>query len=150
VEFLILWLASCASGSGKQFVSWIHEVDFVNAIEFLIAGEEMTGCVTLASPNPLPNKQFMRAFEKHGAYALVFQQQSGCWKLGLSSCGTELILKSRRVVPGRLLQSGCSFRFPEWPTAAKQLADHWRGNSRNAETTADFKRREQRSFSGAR
>jgi NAD dependent epimerase/dehydratase family enzyme len=39
---------------------------------------------------------------------------------------TELILKSRRVVPGRLLESGFSFQFAEWPAAAKDLVARWR------------------------
>ena len=141
-----------ASGSGKQFVSWIHEADFVNAIEFLIAREEMTGCVNLVSPNPLPNTQFMRALRE--AWGIRLGLPATEWMLEIGAIfmrtETELILKSRRVISGRLLQSGFSFRFPEWPTAAKQLVDHWRVNSRNAETTADLKRREQRSFSGAR
>ena len=40
---------------------------------------------------------------------------------------TELILKSRRVVPGRLLESGFRFAFPEWPAAAQDLVARWRG-----------------------
>jgi len=51
-------------GSGSQFVSWIHEADFVRAIEWLIAREELSGVVNLASPNPLPNCDFMRVLRE--------------------------------------------------------------------------------------
>lgn len=136
------------SGSGRQFVSWIYEADFANAIEFLIAREEMMGCMNLASPNT----QFMRALREAGGIRLGLPATEWMLEIGaiFRRMETELILKSRRVVPGHLVQSGFSFRFPEWPTAAKQLVDHPRVNSRNAEITADLKRREQRSFSGAR
>ena len=42
-------------GSGRQMVSWIHEADFVRAVEFLIGTESLSGVVNIASPNPLPN-----------------------------------------------------------------------------------------------
>ena len=48
------------NGDGRQFVSWIHEFDFLRAIDWLINHEEFTGPVNLASPNPLPNESFMR------------------------------------------------------------------------------------------
>jgi NAD dependent epimerase/dehydratase family enzyme len=39
---------------------------------------------------------------------------------------TELVLKSRRVVPRRLLDSGFTFEFPDWSRAAADLASRWR------------------------
>ena len=53
-----------AQGSGRQFVSWIHEADFARAVELLISREDLDGVVNLASPNPLPNADFMRALRK--------------------------------------------------------------------------------------
>jgi NAD dependent epimerase/dehydratase family enzyme len=52
------------SGSGKQFVSWIHEDDFVCALDYLIAHEELQGPINLASPNPLSNEEFMRTLRE--------------------------------------------------------------------------------------
>jgi NAD dependent epimerase/dehydratase family enzyme len=52
------------SGSGKQFVSWIHEDDFVCALDYLIAHEELEGPINLASPNPLSNEEFMRTLRE--------------------------------------------------------------------------------------
>ena len=34
---------------------------------------------------------------------------------------TELILKSRRVVPARLLEHGFTFQYPDWRGAARDL-----------------------------
>jgi uncharacterized protein (TIGR01777 family) len=110
-------------GPGTQFVSWIHEADFVRAIDLLIACEEFDGVVNLASPNPLPNRDFMRTLRE--AWGTRFGLPSpgliveiGAWLMRTES---ELVLKSRRVVPGRLLDAGFQFLFPEWPAAARDL-----------------------------
>lgn len=110
-------------GNGRQYVSWIHEADFVNAVRWLIEHEEMTGCVNLASPNPLPNAEFMRALRqawgaKIGLPATALMLELGAVFLRTE---TELILKSRRVVPGRLLAGGFEFQYPSWPEAAQEL-----------------------------
>lgn len=110
-------------GRGDQFVSWIHETDFVRALEMLIAREEFAGVVNLASPNPLPNRDFMRALReawgvRFGLAAPEWMIEIGTWLMRTES---ELVLKSRRVVPGRLLAAGFQFLFPEWPAAARDL-----------------------------
>jgi uncharacterized protein (TIGR01777 family) len=121
-----------ASGSGKQFVSWIHEVDFVRAIDYLIGNEEMTGRINIASPWPLPNREFMGALRR--AWGRRVGLQAANWMLELGAVflrtETELILKSRRVVPGRLLATGFKFQFPEWPLAAQDLVRRWRQDRR--------------------
>jgi uncharacterized protein (TIGR01777 family) len=114
-------------GSGTQFVSWIHEADFVRAIDLLITGDGFSGVVNLASPNPLPNRDFMRALrEACGArFALATPSwliEIGTWLMRTES---ELVLKSRRVVPGRLLAAGFRFLYPEWPVAARDLVQRW-------------------------
>jgi uncharacterized protein (TIGR01777 family) len=121
-----------ASGSGKQYVSWIHEQDFVRAIDHLIANEQFADCINLAAPNPLPNKEFMRALRD--AYRQKIGLPATEWMLELGAIflrtETELILKSRRVIPGKLLQSGFQFTFPDWPSAARDLVNRWRSLNR--------------------
>jgi uncharacterized protein len=119
-----------AAGSGKQFVSWIHEADFVSAIDHLIATETMTGCINIASPGPLPNSDFMAAL--HRAWGRRVGLPATNWMLELGAVflrtETELILKSRRVIPERLLASGFEFQFPNWRLAAQDLVRRWRQN----------------------
>jgi uncharacterized protein (TIGR01777 family) len=119
-------------GSGTQFVSWIHEADFVRAIDLLIAREEFTGVVNLASPNPLPNCDFMRALRDAWGIRIGLPNPEWTIEIGtwLMRTESELVLKSRRVVPGRLLAAGFQFLFPEWPGAARELVGRWRQNSR--------------------
>jgi uncharacterized protein len=117
-----------ASGSGTQFVSWIHQRDFVRSIEYLMAHDDLDGAVNLASPNPLPNANFMAALRE--AWGARIGLPASEWMLGVGAffirTETELVLKSRRVVPGRMLAHGFEFEFPDWPAAAKDLVERWR------------------------
>jgi uncharacterized protein (TIGR01777 family) len=112
-----------ASGNGKQYVSWIHHVDFQNALYWLIDHNELDGPVNLTSPNPLPNAEFMAELRR--AWGVPFGLPATEWMLEIGAAvlktETELILKSRRVAPKRLLESGFRFRFAEWPDAAADL-----------------------------
>jgi uncharacterized protein (TIGR01777 family) len=117
------------AGSGQQFVSWVHGEDFLRSIEYLIAHEEFEGGpVNIAAPNPLSNQEFMRALRQ--AWGAPVGLPATRWVLEVGAfflrTETELILKSRRVVPGRLLQAGLGFQFPNWPTAAEDLVSRWR------------------------
>jgi uncharacterized protein (TIGR01777 family) len=111
------------AGSGAQYVSWIHDEDFIRAVSFLIAREDLEGPVNIASPNPLPYTAFMSAMREAwgirlGLPATKWMLEIGAWAMRTD---TELVLKSRRVVPGRLLEAGFTFEFPEWPTAVRDL-----------------------------
>jgi uncharacterized protein len=122
------------SGSGDQFVSWIHDVDFVRALEFLIARTDLDGCINITSPNPLPNRDFMAALRR--AYGVPVGLPASAWMLEIGAfclrTETELILKSRRVVPRRLVEAGFGFQVPDWSNAAADLVRRWRSN-RSAE-----------------
>ncbi|MFE9628233.1 epimerase [Streptomyces sp. NPDC006527] len=114
---------------GAQYVSWIHDHDFVRAVEFLTGREDITGPVNLAAPTPLPHRSFMRALRSAwgvpvGLPATRWMAEAGAFVL---RSDTELLLKSRRVVPGRLLEEGFAFEHPEWPEAAEDLVRRARG-----------------------
>jgi uncharacterized protein (TIGR01777 family) len=111
------------AGDGKQFISWIHETDFINAIRFVIDRGEISGIVNFASPNPLPNQEFMRILREAAGVSIGLPATKWMLEIGaiFMRTETELILKSRRVVPTRLLQAGFSFQFPEWKDAAAEL-----------------------------
>lgn len=118
------------AGDGRQFMSWIHDRDFCRAVLWLIVHEELEGPVNLAAPNPLTNAEFMRVLRvawgaPFGLPAYEWMLELGAWAL---QSETELILKSRRVVPTKLLQSGFTFQFPTWAEAAKDLCIRSRKN----------------------
>lgn len=111
------------AGDGRQFVSWIHGEDFVRAIRWLIDHDEFHGAVNLAAPNPVPNAEFMRTLREASGTRIGLPATRWMLEIGavFMRTETELILKSRRVVPGRLLQSGFEFVYPTWDTAARDL-----------------------------
>ena len=110
-------------GDGRQYVSWIHEDDFVAAVRFLIARDDFAGAINLAAPHPLPNREFMAALHRAVGMPLAIPVPEWALEIGafLRRTETELILKSRRVIPGRLLAAGFTFRHPRWPEAAADL-----------------------------
>lgn len=112
------------SGDGRQYVSWIHEVDFARALQWLIERESFAGAVNLASPNPVTNRALMEALREAAGVRLGLPAAKWMLEIGafFLRTDTELLLKSRRVVPGRLLSEGFAFQFPEWPAAARDLA----------------------------
>jgi uncharacterized protein (TIGR01777 family) len=113
------------NGNGRQYVSWIHEADFIRAIYWLIEHESLSGPVNLAAPNPLPNASFMRELRR--AWGMPLGLPSSKWMLEAGAfflrTETELILKSRRVVPSLLSRDGFEFKFPDWPDAARDLCE---------------------------
>lgn len=128
---VLLGLVRCglggASGDGHQYVSWIHEHDFIKAVYWLIDHDDLDGPVNLTSPAPLPNVEFMR--DLRAAWGTRFGLPASKWMLEIGAfflrTETELVLKSRRVVPRRLLQSGFEFRFPTWAEATADLCRRW-------------------------
>lgn len=120
---LTRWGLGGSVGGGRQFVSWIHERDFVRAVEFLIARDDLSGPVNLAAPGPLPQAELMAVLRaawgrKLGLPAMKWMAEIGAFAMRTD---TELLLKSRRVVPGRLLEAGFAFDYSDWATAAREL-----------------------------
>jgi uncharacterized protein (TIGR01777 family) len=116
------------AGAGRQFVSWIHYEDFVRAIRWLIDRDAVDGVVNVAAPNPLPNAEFMRLLREASGTSVGLPASRWMLEVGavLMRTETELILKSRCVVPARLLELGFRFTFPVWRDAARDLCQQWR------------------------
>ncbi|MEY9845853.1 uncharacterized protein (TIGR01777 family) [Streptacidiphilus sp. BW17] len=126
-----LGLGGAVAGGG-QYVSWIHDVDFVRAVRFLIGDEggakgesdaALSGPVNLAAPGPLPQREFMRALRQAWGTPVglpATRQMARLSALALRS-DAELLLKSRRVVPGRLRDAGFAFEHDQWHDAAADL-----------------------------
>jgi len=108
---------------GRQYVSWLHEDDFCRAIEWLFGHGEVSGVVNLAAPEPVTNRQLMRVMRRAvhmpiGLPATRWMLKIGTWLLRTES---ELVIKSRRVVPDRLLKSGFEFEHPTLESAVADL-----------------------------
>ncbi|PYG02205.1 hypothetical protein SAMN05216184_101676 [Georgenia satyanarayanai] len=130
------WMARVGLGGpvdgGRQYVSWIHGEDFVRAVELLLERDDIDGPVNLAAPEPLQQRAFMRVLRRAwgrpvGLPATRLMAEVGALALRTD---TELLLKSRRVVPGRLADAGFTFRYPTWAAAAPDLVARARDERR--------------------
>lgn len=119
-------------GSGRQYVSWMHDLDYCHATDLLLEHPEITdetgGVVNMTAPEPLPNRDFLRVLRR--AWHAPFGLPAPAWLLEIGTflmrTETELVLKSRRVIPSLLLRHGYTFRFPTWDTAAPDLVARMR------------------------
>jgi hypothetical protein len=116
-----------SAGDGRQFMSWVHYEDFVAATRWLIDHDHIDGVVNVAAPDPVPNTEFMRLLRAASGVPLGLPATNWMLEIGavFMRTETELILKSRRVVPTRLLEHGFNFKFPKWREAARDLCQQW-------------------------
>ena len=112
-----------SAGDGRQFMSWVHYDDFIAAVRWLIDRDDMEGAVNIAAPNPLPNAEFMQILREACGVPLGLPATKWMLEIGavFMRTETELVLKSRRVVPARLLEHGFKFKYPDWRDAALDL-----------------------------
>ena len=111
-------------GNGRQFVSWIHDEDFCHAVEWILEHNELAGPINIAAPQPVTNSEMMATFRRVCG-GVPFGLPATEWMLELGAfvmrTETELLLKSRRVAPGKLLANGFQFRFPRMEDALRDL-----------------------------
>ena len=109
-------------GKGNQFISWIHEDDFANAVDFILQ-KEMIGVVNVVSPKPIRNADFMKKLQRAVGFPFGIPLNTFLLKIGAFFIRTEpeLVLKSRNVIPKRLLESGFKFKFDNIGVAFRNL-----------------------------
>jgi len=109
-------------GSGNQFISWIHEEDFANAVDFIIE-KELGGIINVVSPKPIRNDNFMLKLRKAVGFPFGIPTSKFFLEIGsfFIRTETELVLKSRNVIPKRLLENGFQFKFGDVNEAFKDL-----------------------------
>lgn len=110
-------------GNGKQWWSWIHLHDEANAIRFLIENKEARGPFNLTAPNPLSNDKFGRTLARvlnrpHLIPIPAFAMRAAFGEVAM------VVLSGQRVMPGRLLELGFKFDFPELEPALRHLLAH--------------------------
>jgi len=105
------WLGS-PLGSGKQWVSWIHEQDLADIFMFLLEHKEIEGPVNCTAPDPVHNREMAETLGKVlGKPTFLPPVSSFFVKMVLGEFG-EMLLKGQRVLPEKLSHAGFEFRFP--------------------------------------
>lgn len=115
-------------GDGKQFISWIHFEDFLHVIEWILSNPEFSGILNITSPNPISHESFMQ--QLRNAWGVKIGIPTSKFMLEIAAIfmrtETELILKSRKVVPGILMENKFDFKFPHWKEASLNLVNSWK------------------------
>jgi uncharacterized protein (TIGR01777 family) len=110
-------------GNGKQYCSWIHQNDFCRAVEYVINDRHAEGVFNVSAPEPLPNKYFMKAMREASKMPVGLAMPEWLLRIGAVFIRTEpeLILKSRKVYPKRLLDKHFVFEFADAKAALEDL-----------------------------
>jgi uncharacterized protein (TIGR01777 family) len=99
-------------GSGKQWFSWVHIEDLAEAFVFLTKHPEISGPVNVCSPNPVRNKDLVKALGKALHKPSFIPAPGFMMKLVLGEFGS-VILEGQRVIPRRLLENGFVFQYAD-------------------------------------
>jgi len=113
-------------GNGKQMYSWIHIEDLCRIIEWMNEHKEMEGVYNAAAPNPVTNAAFMKTLRRITGHIIGLPAYEWMLTIGTALIGTEkeLLLKSRWVVPAKLLESGFDFKYAKLDEAIQQIVSN--------------------------
>lgn len=107
-------------GSGRQWFSWVHMEDLLRAFLFVLEYEDISGPVNFCAPNPVRNKDLAKALGKVLSRPSFVKTPALTLRLALGEFGSVL-LEGQKVLPGRLLEQGFKFQFPEIEGALQAL-----------------------------
>lgn len=111
------------AGTGNQMFSWIHITDLCKAIHFIISNSDCRGIYNLSAPFPITNRMFMKALRLQ--MGVPFGVNMPTWMLDVGAIliqtETELLLKSRWVLPQRLMESNFTWEYPHIEQALNDL-----------------------------
>ncbi len=112
-------------GPGNQKLSWIHEIDFARSLEFIINNQKIAGVINIVSPKPTTNQMFMKTLRKliKIPFGVSLSKPMLAFGARIIRTETELILKSRNVVPKKLQDHGFVFKYPNLKNALYELTN---------------------------
>lgn len=110
-------------GNGRQMYSWVHITDTCRMVEWLFDHKEMEGTYNCVSPGAVTNDTFMAVLRKCTGHKFGLPAFEWMLHMGAPVIGTEaeLVLKSRWVLPAKMLQSGFVFRYPKLEDALEAI-----------------------------
>jgi uncharacterized protein (TIGR01777 family) len=110
-------------GDGKQMYSWVHITDTCRMIEWIADHPALEGTYNCSSPEPVSNNAFMQILRKATGHTIGLPAFSWMLKIGAAIIGTEteLILKSRWVLPTKILASGFQFQYASLTRAIENI-----------------------------
>lgn len=108
-------------GSGLQWLSWVHRLDVIRAILFLLKRDDLQGPFNITSPEPVTGRDFARALQMHHRTFVRAGVPAPVMRLLVGEMAGELLLNGQRVLPERLLAAGFDFIYPELASALRRI-----------------------------
>lgn len=108
-------------GGGKQYLSWIHREDLVQAILFILDNPHADGAFNLTAPQPVTNAEFTRTLAQRMRTWIGFAMPSSVLKLLVGEMADELLLTGQKVLPEKLTQAGFEFKYPSLALALDKM-----------------------------
>lgn len=115
------FFAGGPSGSGRQYISWIHREDWLALIQWILAGEGARGPFNGSTPAPITNAEFAKALGRTMRRPSFVRTPAFALRLALGEMAGPLLLESQRAVPARALQAGFAFKYPTMGEALEAL-----------------------------
>lgn len=114
------FFAGGAVGKGTQYMPWVHIMDEVNAIRFLIKNKKASGVFNVSAPEPVTNRDFSKTLGKALNRPAIAPAPGIAIKLAFGEM-SKIILEGQRAVPEHLLDMGYEFRFSNLETALRHI-----------------------------
>ncbi|MGZ4807883.1 MAG: TIGR01777 family oxidoreductase [Thermoanaerobaculia bacterium] len=107
-------------GSGGQWMSWIDRDDVLRFLEWAIDDEHVRGVYNVTSPEPVRNRDFVRALGRALHRPTILPVPSFALRLLFGEMANETVLGGQRVLPKRAMSEGFQFTHPEIGEALEQ------------------------------
>ena len=108
-------------GDGRQWLSWVHRQDVVNAVAFLLEHEELEGPFNITAPEPVTSKGFCAVMKQHKRTFITAPVPAFIMRILIGPMAQELLLKGQRVVPTALQAAGFDFSFASLDEALAEI-----------------------------
>jgi uncharacterized protein len=115
------WCLGGRWGNGRQWLSWIHKRDLVQALLFLLKNPGIEGAVNICSPNPVRNREMMEIYAGILRIKPQIPKIPGFLLRAMLGEFADAFLNGQRVIPAVLVNSGFHFSFPFLQDALSDL-----------------------------
>ena len=108
-------------GSGRQYMSWVHRLDWLEMVRWVVATPEASGPVNVTAPEPVTNAVFASGLGQAMGRPALVPAPAFALRMLLGEMADPLILRGQRVLPARAQALGYRFRYPQLAQALRGI-----------------------------
>jgi len=107
-------------GSGRQYLSWIHRLDWTEMVRWIVQTPDAAGPINVTAPHPVTNREFARALGRALKRPALIPAPAFALKLVVGEFA-DYVVTGQRVIPARAIALGYHFRYPELDIAFRGI-----------------------------